>query len=56
MGGGEVTVNDGTYILMKGLCWATHENPTTSDDFYQEAGSGEGSITLSMTNLNISTT
>ena len=55
MGGGEVTVNDGTYILMKGLCWATHENPTTND-FYQEAESGVGSFTLSMTGLNISTT
>ena len=56
MSGGEVTVNDGTYILMKGLCWATHENPTTNDDFYQEAESGVGSFTLSMNSLNISTT
>ena len=56
MGGGEVTVSDGTYILVKGLCWATHENPTTNDDFFQEAESGVGSFSLSMTNLNISTT
>ena len=56
MGGGEVTVNDGTYIIVKGLCWATHENPTTNDDFYQEAESGVGSFSLSMTGLNISTT
>ena len=56
MGGGEVTVSDGTYILAKGLCWATHENPTTNDDFYQEAESGVGSFSLSMTGLNISTT
>ena len=56
MGGGEVTVSDGTYILVKGLCWATHENPTTNDDFYQEAESGVGSFSLSMTGLNISTT
>ena len=56
MGGGEVTVSDGTYILVKGLCWASHENPTTNDDFYQEAESGVGSFSLSMTNLNISTT
>ena len=55
MGGGEVTVSDGTYILVKGLCWATHENPTT-DDFYQEAESGVGTFSVSMTGLNISTT
>ena len=56
MGGGEVTVNDGTYILMKGLCWATHENPMTNDDFYQEAESGVGTFSISMTGLNIGTT
>ena len=56
MGGGEVTTNDGTYIIVKGLCWATHENPTTNDDFYQEAESGVGSFSISMTGLNIATT
>ena len=56
MGGGEVTVSDGTYIIAKGLCWAAHENPTTNDDFYQEAESGVGSFSISMTNLNIGTT
>jgi hypothetical protein len=56
MGGGEVTVSDGTYIIVKGLCWAAHENPTTNYDFYQEAESGVGSFSISMTDLNISTT
>ena len=56
MSGGEVTTTDGTYIIVKGLCWATHENPTTNDDFYQEAESGVGSFSISMTSLNISTT
>ena len=56
MGGGEVTTTDGTYILVKGLCWATHENPTTNDDFFQEAESGVGTFSVSMTGLNISTT
>ena len=56
MGGGEVTTNDGTYIIVKGLCWATHENPTTNDDFFQEAESGVGSFSISMTGLNIATT
>ncbi len=56
MCGGEVTSTDGTYIITKGLCWATHENPTTNDDFYEEAESGVGSFSISMTSLNIATT
>ena len=56
MGGGNVTVSDGTYILVKGLCWATHENPTTNEDSFVEEGSGVGSFTASMTGLNTSTT
>ena len=50
MGGGEVTVNDGTYILMKGVCWATHPQPTTNDS-YTEDGSGPGAFTAEMTEL-----
>ena len=56
MGGGEVTTTDGTYIIVKGLCWATHENPTTNDDFYEEAESGVGTFSISMSELNIATT
>ena len=56
MGGGEVTVNDGTYILVKGLCWATHENPTTNEDSFVEDGSGVGSFSATMTGLNWNTT
>ena len=56
MGGGEVTVSDGTYILVRGLCWATHENPTTNEDSFVEEGSGTGNFTATMTGLNISTT
>ena len=56
MGGGEVTTNDGTYILVRGLCWATHENPTTNDDNFLEEGSGVGSFSATMTGLNWSTT
>ena len=55
MCGGEVSTTDGTYILVKGLCWATHENPTTNEDFFQEAESGVGTFSVSMTGLNIST-
>ena len=56
MCGGEVTTTDGTYIIVKGLCWAAHENPTTNNDFYEEAESGVGTFSISMTGLNISTT
>ena len=56
MGGGEVTTTDGTYIIVKGLCWAAHENPTTNDDFYEEAESGVGTFSISMTELNMATT
>ena len=56
MGGGEVTTENGVFILAKGLCWATHENPTTNEDYFLDAGSGVGSFTSSMTDLNISTT
>ena len=55
MGGGNVTSNDGTYIIVKGLCWATHETPT-SNDSYLEEGSGVGSFSATMTGLNWSTT
>ena len=56
MGGGEVTTDDGIFILAKGLCWATHEDPTTNEDDFVDAGSGVGSFSASMTGLNISTT
>ena len=55
MCGGNVASNDGTYILVKGICWATHEAPT-SNDSYLEEGSGEGSFSATMTGLNWSTT
>ena len=56
MGGGEVITTDGTYILVRGLCWATHENPTTNEDSFVEEGSGVGSFSATMTGLNWSTT
>ena len=55
MGGGNVASNDGTYIIVKGICWATHETPT-SNDSYLEEGSGEGSFSATMTGLIWSTT
>ena len=54
-GGGEVVSDDGTYIIVKGICWATHATPTSNDN-YLEFGSGEGSFTTTWTDLEIYTT
>ena len=48
--GGSAVSNDGTTILMKGVCWATHPQPTTNDS-YTEDGSGPGAFTAEMTEL-----
>ena len=48
--GGSAVSNDGTTILMKGVCWATHPQPTTNDS-YTEEGSGPGAFTAEMTEL-----
>ena len=47
---GSAVSNDGTSILMKGVCWATHPQPTTNDS-YTEDGSGPGAFTAEMTEL-----
>ena len=48
--GGSAVSNDGTSILMKGVCWATHPRPTTNDA-YSENGNGQGSFTAEITGL-----
>ena len=53
--GGEAVSVDGTYILVKGICWATHPIPTSNDSYF-EFGSGEGSFTATWSNLEINTT
>ena len=50
IGGGDVTTNEETYIVEKGICWSTNPNPTL-DDNAVEIGSGAGSFTASMTAL-----
>lgn len=47
LGGGNVTTNEETYIVEKGICWSTNPNPTL-DDNDVEVGSGAGSFTASM--------
>ena len=52
--GGSAISIDGTSILMKGVCWATHPYPTT-DDEYTENGSGSGSFSAELTELVLNT-
>lgn len=55
--GGSLSSFDGSYIfvLEKGICWATHPNPTVMNDFHTENGSGINGFTAEMTDLNINT-
>ena len=55
--GGSLTSSDGSYIVVleKGICWATHPNPTVMNDFHTENGSGINSFTSEMTDLNLNT-
>ena len=48
--GGTAASNDGTAILMKGVCWATHPQPTTNDS-YSENGNDSGPFTEEIVGL-----
>jgi len=52
--GGTVLNEGGSSVSSKGICWATHENPTTSD-FFTLDGSGTGSYNSYLTKLRPST-
>ncbi len=53
--GGSLTSSDGSYIVVleKGICWATHPNPTVMNDFHTENGGGINSFTAEMTDLEL---
>ena len=55
--GGSLTSSDGSYIVVleKGICWATHPNPTVMNDFHTENGGGINSFTAEMTDLELNT-
>ena len=53
---GTVAVSDDIYIIARGFCWATHENPTTSFDSFQEQGVGVGNFSLAIIGQNPCTT
>ena len=48
--GGEVTAENGTPIILKGVCWATAQNPDITDD-HSYNGSGIGAFTHNLTEL-----
>ena len=51
---GSVTSDGGASITERGVCWATTENPTISDNKLTN-GSGTGEFTVSLTNLSAGT-
>lgn len=54
-GGGEVTSDGGTTVTERGICWSTNHNPTVSGN-HANSGTGTGSFTCNMNNLNAHTT
>lgn len=55
LGGGNVTDDGGTDVTERGLCWSMEHNPTV-DGTHESNGTGTGSFTVEMTNLNPHTT
>ena len=53
-GGGLITTD--AYVFAKGICWATHADPTPMDDNHSENGNGAESFTAEMTDLSQNTT
>ena len=54
-GGGNVTDDGGSPITVRGICWGTSHNPTTSNS-HATSGSGTGSFSVNMTGLAAHTT
>lgn len=50
-GGGNVTVDNGSPIAVRGVCWSTNQNPTTNDGKTSN-GTGLGTFTSYLTKLN----
>ena len=53
-GGGNVTADGGAEVTARGLCWATHLEPSIEDSFLVE-GAGLGEFTCDITGLNENT-
>ena len=54
-GGGEVTHDGGAEVTERGICWSTHANPTLEDS-HVASGSGTGSFTAALSDLEANTT
>ncbi len=54
-GGGNVTNGGGTTVTVRGVCWATSQNPTISNSKTTD-GTGTGTFTSSITGLSPGTT
>lgn len=54
-GGGTVVSDNGSPVLVRGICWSTSHSPTTSNS-HATSGSGTGSFTVNMTGLAAHTT
>ena len=53
--GGSITADGGAAITVRGVCWSTSQNPTTTDNKTNN-GAGTGSFTSSITGLKPNTT
>ena len=53
--GGHVTADNGSAVTTKGVCWSTNQNPTIDDNKTTD-GSGVGSFTSNLSNLEPNTT
>lgn len=53
--GGEVTNDGGTEVTERGICWSINTNPTISDN-HVSAGTGTGSFSATISNLQANTT
>ena len=53
--GGNVSSDGGATVTVRGVCWSTTQNPTTSDNKTND-GTGKGSFTSNITGLTSDTT
>ena len=53
--GGNVTTDNGSTVIAKGVCWSTSQNPTISDN-KTEDGNGTGNFTSTLSDLAPQTT
>ncbi|MDO8898679.1 MAG: hypothetical protein Q7V19_13600, partial [Bacteroidales bacterium] len=54
--GGNITSDGGSSVIARGVCWANAPNPTLAGGNFTSNGTGTGSFTSNLTNLNPSET